>query len=116
MTAAERERRMAQLVGLGHRARGTAVGVEQVRSAARRGALALVVVAPDASRHSLAKVLPLLRARGVQVVAGPGAAALGAAVGRDATAAIGIVNRDLARGIRAIAGSGSGGGSRGGTF
>lgn len=116
MTDAERARRVVGLVGLGHRARSTVVGVERVREAARRGVLALVVVAPDASRHSLAKVVPLLRARHVEMIAGPSSAVLGAAVGRAATTAIGIVDRDLARGIRAIAGSGSGGGSRGGTF
>ena len=107
---------MAGLVGLGHRARRTVVGVERVRDAARRGALALVVVAPDASRHSLAKVVPLLRARHVEMIDGPSSTALGAAVGRDAATAIGIVDRDLARGIRAIARSGSDRGSRGGAF
>lgn len=103
------ERRLLSLVGLGVRARTAVVGVEQVRTAARRGLLRLAVVAPDASRHSLDKVLPLLRALRVQVVEGPAAAVLGAAVGREAAAAIGIVDRDLAKGIRAIAGSGPAG-------
>ena len=71
----ETERRMLGLIGLGVRARNALVGVEQVRVAARRGRLALAVVAPDASRHSLDKVVPLLQARGVRVVEGPPAAA-----------------------------------------
>jgi len=116
VTDAERDRRVAGLVGLGHRARSAVVGVERVRETARRGGLALVVVAPDASHHSLAKVIPLLKARRVAIVAGPSAAALGAAVGREATVAVGIVDRDLARGIRAVARSAPGGGSRGGVF
>lgn len=103
------ERRLLGLIGLGLRARTAVVGVEQVRAAARRGLLHLAVVAPDASRNSLEKVLPLLRAKRVQVIEGPPASTLGAAVGRVATAAVGIVDRDLAKGIRAVAGSGPAG-------
>jgi ribosomal protein L7Ae-like RNA K-turn-binding protein len=73
-----------------------------VREAARRGKLQLAIAAPDASSNSLDKVLPLLRARGIMVVEGPSAAELGAAVGRDATAVVGIVDRGLAKGIRAL--------------
>jgi ribosomal protein L7Ae-like RNA K-turn-binding protein len=96
------ERRLLRLVGLGVRSRGAVIGVQQVRDAALRNRLAFAVVAPDASRHSLDKVLPLLAARRVRWVAGPSASALGAAVGRDAAAAVGIVDRQLARGIRAL--------------
>ena len=93
---------MLGLIGLGLRARSAVVGVERVREAARRGRLALAVVAPDASRHSRDKVLPLLAARGVRVVEGPGTIALGAATGREATAAVGILDPALARGVRAL--------------
>ena len=96
------ERRVLGLVGLGLRARNAVVGVEQVRMAARKGNLVLAVVAPDASPHSLKKLLPLLKATGIQVVQGPGAATLGAAAGRDSTAAVGIIDRSLARGIREL--------------
>ena len=96
------ERKLLGLLGLGVRARTALVGVEQVRNAAKRGKLYLAVVAPDASQNSLDKVVPLLRAKRVRVIEGPSASVLGAAVGRNATAAIGIVDRDLARGIRAI--------------
>jgi ribosomal protein L7Ae-like RNA K-turn-binding protein len=97
------ERRLLGLIGLGVRARRAVVGVQQVREAARRGKLRLAVIAPDASRHSLDKVVPMLRAKRIRLVSGPTATALGAAVGREATAAVGIVDRDLADGILAIA-------------
>ena len=80
------ERRVLGLVGLGVRARNAVVGVEQVRMAARKGRLALAVVAPDASPHSLKKLLPLLKATGTPVVQGPGAVALGTAAGKESTA------------------------------
>ena len=96
-----RWRKVAGLLGLGARGRLVVVGVEQVREAAKRGKLRLAVVAPDVSRHSKDKMLPLLKARHVTIVEGPSASALGAAVGRETTAVVGIVDRDLARGIRA---------------
>ena len=94
------ERRVLGLVGLGIRARNAVVGVEQVRIAARKKRLSLVIVAPDASPHSQKKLLPLLSAIGVRVVQGPGAETLGAAAGRQSTAAIGITDPALARGLR----------------
>lgn len=96
------ERRLLGLVGLGLRARTAVVGVERVRDAARRGRLALAIVAPDASRNSLDKVLPLLAAKHVDVVMGPPAGSLGAAVGRESTATVGILDPELARGMRRI--------------
>ena len=94
--------RVLGLLGLGVRGRRAVVGVELVREAAKRGKLALAVIAPDASRHSLAKVTPLLQAKRVRIIEGPAATQLGAAVGRESTAAVGVVDRDLARGILAI--------------
>ena len=96
------ERRLLGLIGLGIRARNAVVGVEQVRMAARKGRLAMVFVAPDASPHSRKKLLPLLEASGVFVVQGPGAQALGSVAGRDSTAAIGILDRALASGLRKL--------------
>ncbi len=96
------ERRVLGLVGLGIRGRNAVVGVEQVRMAARKGRLALAIVAPDASPHSRKKLLPLLSAAGVRVVQGPGAAALGSVAGRESTAAIGVVDPALARGLRKV--------------
>jgi ribosomal protein L7Ae-like RNA K-turn-binding protein len=94
--------RLLRLIGLGVRGRGAVVGVQQVRDAAKKGTLAFAVIAPDASHHSLDKLLPLLRARNVRFAEVVGAAELGAAVGRESTAAVGIVDRQLAKGIRDI--------------
>jgi ribosomal protein L7Ae-like RNA K-turn-binding protein len=99
--------RLLRLVGLGVRARGVVVGVDQVRDAAKKGKLAFAIVAPDASLNSREKVVPLLRARHVKFVEGPSAAELGMAVGRDQTAAVGVVDPQLARGIRKLVESGS---------
>ena len=101
MTLSDVDRgRLLRLVGLGVRGRGAVIGVERVREAASKGTLVLAVVAPDVSRHSLDKVLPLLAAKRVPVVEGPGAQVLGHAVGRETTAVVGVVDRNLARGIQ----------------
>jgi ribosomal protein L7Ae-like RNA K-turn-binding protein len=96
------ERRVLGLVGWGSRARNVVVGTEQVRMAARKGRLALAVVAPDASPNSLKKLLPLLQAMRVRVVQGPNAEALGSVAGRNSTTAIGITDPSLARGVRTL--------------
>jgi ribosomal protein L7Ae-like RNA K-turn-binding protein len=92
--------RILRLAGLGVRGRGAVVGVQQVRDAARKGDLAFALVAPDASTNSLDKVLPILEARRIGYIRIGTAAELGAAVGRETTTAIGILDRQLARGIR----------------
>lgn len=94
--------RVLRLVGLGVRSRGAVVGVEQVREAARKGKIRLAVVAADASRHSIAKVVPLLEAKRVRIIELASAAALGQAVGREQTTAVGIVDGQLAKGIREL--------------
>lgn len=104
-----------RLLGLGVRARTVIVGVEQVRAAVRKGRVALAVVADDASAHSRAKVGRLLAARGVTVASGVSAAWLGETVGRDATAAVAVVDGALARGIAEALGSAGSGRPKGGT-
>lgn len=99
------QRSLLGLIGLGVRARNAVVGVDRVRDAARRNKLRLAIVAPDASRHSRDKVLPLLLARRVLVIEGPTAAALGAAVGKETAAAVGITDSDLAAGVRRLVGA-----------
>lgn len=99
-------RKVLGLIGLGVRARQVVIGVDQVRAAAHRGRLALAVVATDASENSVAKVAPLLAAKGIAVVRGASAAELGTAAGRGPTAAIGVVDGHLADGIRAALGGG----------
>ena len=78
------------------------VGVQLVRDAAQRGKLELAVIAPDASRNSLDKVVPMLRAKRIRIIDGPSASELGAAVGRESTAAVGVIDPQLARGVRAL--------------
>ena len=102
MDAVTRQR-LFRLLGLGVRGRGAVVGVQQVREAARKNKVHLAVVATDASSNSLDKVVPLLNARRVRFIEVPSAAELGAAVGRDHAAVVGIVDRQLAAGARQVA-------------
>jgi ribosomal protein L7Ae-like RNA K-turn-binding protein len=98
------ERRLLGMLGLGLRGRLAVVGVDRVREAAHRGTLRIAVIAEDASRHSREKVEGLLAAKAVPVLTVPSAAALGEVAGREATAVIGVVDAQLAKGIRALAG------------
>lgn len=99
------ERRLLGLIGLGLRGRRAVLGVDRVRDAAHRGTLRCVVVATDASHHSREKVEGLVRARKVPVIWVPSAARLGGVAGREAAAAIGVVDASLANGVLAIAGT-----------
>lgn len=99
--------RILRLVGLGVRGRGVVVGVERVRESAKSGKLALAIVAADASRNSLDKLIPLLQARRISFIEVPSASALGAVAGRDLTAAVGVIDRQLAKGIRDLTRTGS---------
>lgn len=110
MNKVQREK-MMRLLGLGVRGRGVIVGVKQVREAARSNKVQLAIVASDASENSLEKIEPLLNARRVRFIEVPSAVELGAAVGREQTAVVGIVDRQLAAGVRQIvesAGNGPG--------
>lgn len=99
-------RKVLALVGLGVRGRLVVVGAERVRIEALKDKVQLALVASDVSQHSLDKVLPVLRARRIEVIQWPSGAELGDAVGRNTTAAVGIVDQALARGIRgAVAGA-----------
>jgi ribosomal protein L7Ae-like RNA K-turn-binding protein len=100
--------RILRLIGLGVRSRGVVVGVDRVREAAKSGKLALAVVAADASKNSLDKLLPLLNARRVNLIEVPSAAELGAAAGRDQTAAVGVLDPQLANGIIGLTRTGPG--------
>ncbi|MEP7381082.1 MAG: ribosomal L7Ae/L30e/S12e/Gadd45 family protein [Gemmatimonadota bacterium] len=103
------ERRLLGLLGLGVRGRGAVVGVERVRDAAKRGTLVVAVVAPDCSRHSRDKVVPLLEARRIRIIEGPSAVSLGHAVGKESTAVVGVTDRALASGVLALCGAGGAG-------
>jgi ribosomal protein L7Ae-like RNA K-turn-binding protein len=97
------EQRALGLVGLGLRGRLAIVGVQQVRVAVKKGKVKLALVAGDASRNSLDKIVPLLAARGVRTIEGYSAEELGRVSGRESVAVIGILDDGLARGIRAAA-------------
>jgi ribosomal protein L7Ae-like RNA K-turn-binding protein len=98
-------RKILGLVGLGIRGRRAVVGVQQVRDAARRGKLKLALVAGDASKNSMDKVVPLLTARGVAMIDDLTSADLASVTGRESVAAIGVVDAGLANGIKsAVAG------------
>lgn len=92
--------RVIALLGLGYRGRLAVVGVEQVRKAAQKRDLALALVAHDAAANSREKVIPLLRAKGIRFVEAFSTVELGDALGRAPAAAVGIVDRQLAKGIR----------------
>src|SRR5512147_2004939 len=88
-------RKLLRLIGVGMNGRLVVVGVQQVRDAAQRGKLKLAIIAPDASRNSLDKVVPMLRAKHIRTIDGPSASDLGAAVGRESTAAVGVIDPQL---------------------
>jgi ribosomal protein L7Ae-like RNA K-turn-binding protein len=100
--APELERKLLGLIGLGARAKNVVVGVDRVKDAVRRGKVRVVFVAPDASENSRDKVLPLLEARRVVVFEGLSAEALGNAVGKASTVAVGVTDAALARGLRRL--------------
>jgi ribosomal protein L7Ae-like RNA K-turn-binding protein len=99
--------RLLRLVGLGIRSRGAVVGVERVREGIKKDKVAFAIVATDASRNSLDKIVPLLNARRVRFVEVPSATELGGVAGRESAAVVGIVDRQLAKGIRELVESGS---------
>jgi ribosomal protein L7Ae-like RNA K-turn-binding protein len=96
------ERRVLGLLGLGVRGRLALVGVDRVREAVKRGTVCVAVVARDASPNSRQKVDGLLAGRRVPTLEIESAGALGAVAGRETTAVIGVVDRQLADGILAI--------------
>jgi ribosomal protein L7Ae-like RNA K-turn-binding protein len=98
--------RVSRLVGLGVRARTATVGVQQARVEAQKGKAVLALVADDASEHGKAKIVPLLRAKGIRTIGGVTAAALGGVAGKAATTVIVVTDTALAKGILEAAASG----------
>jgi len=90
------------LLGLGIRGRLAIVGVDRVREAAHSGTLRFAVIARDASMNSREKVERLLVAKGVPTVMIESAVTLGGVAGKESTAVIGVVDAQLAKGIRAL--------------
>jgi ribosomal protein L7Ae-like RNA K-turn-binding protein len=81
------------------RAGSVVVGVTGVRARLLRGSVRCVVVAADANARTRDKVERLARARGIPVLRGPAAEALGAGLGRAPIQAVGVEDGALARGV-----------------
>lgn len=91
--------RLLGLIGLGYRARNVTIGVDAVRKDLQSGKCWCVVVAEDASPRAVDKVVRLAAAKGVPLVPGPSAAAIGAQVGKPPVMAVGVRDRALAGGM-----------------
>lgn len=87
------------LLGLGLRGGKVIVGVDGVRKELQAGKCWCVVVAEDASPRAIEKVVRLASAKGVPLVPGPRAAAIGAQLGKPPVMVVGVRDRALARGI-----------------
>ena len=96
----DKRQRVIRLLGLGVRSRGALVGLEMVRNAARQGKVGFVAVAHDVSKNSLDKLVPLLQARQISFMQDISSEELGLLAGRPRTAAIGVTDAQLAKGIR----------------
>ena len=90
---------MLGLLGLGMRGGLVVIGVDAVRKELQGGTVRCVVLANDASPRAVDKVVRLATGRGVPLVAGPDAAAIGARLGRPPVMAVGVQDRGLADGI-----------------
>lgn len=91
------------LIGLGFRGRLLVVGVDAVRKELQAGRCRCVVVADDASPRAVEKVVRLAAARGVPLLPGPSAGAIGAQVGKPPVMAVGVWDRALASGMVQLA-------------
>ena len=91
------------LIGLGYKGRRVVVGVEGVRKELQAGKCWCVVVAEDASQRAVNKVVRLATAKGVPLLPGPSAAAIGAQLGKPPVMAVGVRDRALASGMVQLA-------------
>jgi ribosomal protein L7Ae-like RNA K-turn-binding protein len=92
-------KRLLGLIGLGYRGGRIAVGVEAVRRELQHGKCWCVVVASDASPRAMEKVVRLAAGKRIPVLPGPGAAAIGAQLGKPPVMVVGVRDRALARGM-----------------
>jgi ribosomal protein L7Ae-like RNA K-turn-binding protein len=93
------DERLLGLIGLGWRARNVTIGVDAVRKELQAGKCWCVVLAEDASPRAVDKVVRLAAAKGVPLVPGPRAAAIGAQVGKPPVMAVSVRDRALAGGM-----------------
>jgi ribosomal protein L7Ae-like RNA K-turn-binding protein len=97
----DRDHSALSLLGLGARARRLAIGVDAARDALRRGAAEAVVLARDAGERAHERLDILAGHKQVPVLTGPDAERLGAALGRPPVHGVAVLDRNLARGLRA---------------
>ena len=97
----DRGRAALGLLGLGAKARRLAIGVDAAREALRRGVAEAVVISSDASGRARERLVALAGHRQVALLVGPDAARLGAALGRPPVHGVAVLDRQLARGLRA---------------
>ena len=90
------------LIGLGYRAGNVSIGVERVRDDLRAGRVHCVVVAEDASDRAHEKAVRLAVGRGIPVICGPSAKALGAELGKPPVMVVGMKDRGLSEGILSL--------------
>lgn len=88
---------MLDLLGLSARAGAVVSGTNAVRSAAREGGIALVILAADAADGQRRKLTPLLDARRIPYHIAFSREQLGAATGRAPVSAVGLSNPKLAK-------------------
>jgi len=98
-TPAPPAERVLRLLGLGVRGRQVVIGVDPVRAGLQADRFACVVMAEDASPRAREKVVRLALAKGVPLLTGPAARAIGDRLGRPAVMAVGVLDRALAQGL-----------------
>jgi ribosomal protein L7Ae-like RNA K-turn-binding protein len=83
------------------------VGVDQLRVQLQAGKVKCVVVAADVSPRAQDKVVRLAAAKGVPLLAGPSAEAIGARLGKPGVMVAGVLDRGLAQGLAKAAEGGT---------
>lgn len=81
--------------------------MDQVRGEVQAGKVVCVVVARDASPRAREKVVRLAAAKGVPLLAGPSAEAIGARLGKPGVMVVGVLDRGLAQGLASAAEGGT---------
>lgn len=102
------ERRLLGLLGLAARAGYVAAGTDAVRRGVRDGKIRTVVIASDAATGQRQKLVPLLRARGIDHFTLSTREALGDAIGRAPVTAVGWTDVNFARRARELAAAAAG--------
>ncbi len=81
--------------------------MDQLRVTLQAGKVVCVVVASDVSPRAQEKVVRLAAAKGVPLLAGPSAEAIGARLGKPGVMVAGVLDRALAQGLAEAAKGGT---------